>query len=127
MASFISNSLLNDMADAGVSSNLTARVHSASPGTSGTSSRIGTSTATLTASSWGNASGGDVTYNDDAGLWRHRQRHQPECLAHINLEFSGNTTFKFWVDLVSPVAVTAGGDFTANTGTIELQGSSVSS
>lgn len=126
MASFISNSLLNDMADAGVSSNLTARVHSASPGTSGTASRIGTSTATLTASSWGNASGGDVTYNDDAGFGVIDSATN-RTVTHISIWNSGNNTFKFWVDLVSSVAVTAGGDFTANTGTIELQGSSVSS
>ena len=126
MASFISDSMLNDMADGGVSSNLTARAHSASPGNSGTSSRIGTSTATLTASNWGNASGGDVTYNDDADFGVIDSGNN-RTVTHISIWNAANTAFKFWVDMDSSVAVTAGGEFTVNTGTIELQGSSVSS
>ena len=58
----------NRVADYISASDLTIRVHSADPGTAGTTSRIGSAVATLTAANWSAGSGGAVQYDAAVAL-----------------------------------------------------------
>ena len=125
MASYASNALLNRMADHATSTAMTVRIHTAIPGNSGTTSRIGTIEGNLAAASWGNASGsGDVSYDADVALGVIDSASN-QTVTHVSI-WEGST-FQWWADLSSATTVTAGGTLTITSGTIRLDGSSVSS
>ena len=64
----LSDSELNRIADYIVASAMTCRIHTADPGTSGTTARIGSLSQNLAAANWSNGSGGDVQYNADVSF-----------------------------------------------------------
>ena len=115
----LSNTELNRMADDIVSAALTCRAHSGDPGANGTNNRIGTASAALAAASWSNAINGDVTYNA-AATFGVLDAANAQTVTYYSI-FRGNA-FVASEAMDAPVAVTTGGTFSIDTGTIILNG-----
>lgn len=125
MASYVSNDCLNRMADEATSTAMTVRIHTAIPGNAGTENRVGTIEGSLSAASWGNANGtGDVSYDADVALGVIDAANN-QTVTHVST-WEGSD-FQWWADLATARTVTAGGTLTISSGTIRLDGSSVSS
>ena len=116
----LSTTELNRIANNIVASNLTLRLHSADPGASGTTARIGSLSRTLAAASWNNASNGDVTYTRDVDFGV-LDAARSQTVTHYSLWRGG--TFVARERLESPVTVTSGGTFKINASTIVINGS----
>ena len=119
----VSTFLLNKMSDAAVNAAWTARVHTGDPGNNGTSARIsGASTPSMAASNWSNASSGDVTYNAPLAFGV-IDSSNARTLSWLSFYEGGSWVGNIEID--PAVAVVAGGTFTLNTGTIDLNGMTV--
>ena len=115
--------LLNKMADAAVNAAWTARAHTGNPGNNGTSNRIsGSATPAMAASNWGAAAAGDVTYGVDLrfGVVDSAAARTVNWLSfYEGNNWTGN------IEISPEVAVVAGGTFTVNSGTIDMNGMTV--
>ena len=116
----LSDTELNRIADYIVASAMTCRIHTADPGTSGTTARIGSLSQNLAAATWSNGSGGDVQYNADVSFGV-VDAAAAQAVTHYSL-WRGND-FVGRGALSATVSVTAGGTFKINTGTIDINGS----
>ena len=115
----LSNTEINRLADNIVASALTCRAHSGDPGANGTNNRIGTASAALAAANWSNAVNGDVTYNAAANFGV-LDAGSAQTVSYYVI-FRG-TAYVSDGAINPPVAVTAGGTFSIDTGTIVLNG-----
>ena len=112
---------LNRVADEIVVSDLTLYANVGAPGANGTANRItGAPTVTLAASSWSNASAGDVTYNANADFGVLDGTNN-QTVSHYSV--FRTTAFVASESLSASVTVIAGGTFRINTGTIAINGS----
>ena len=117
----LSGTELNRVANDITSSAMTSRVHSANPGTNGTTARIGTAEADLAAADWSAGSGGDSDYDADAE-YGVLDSGAERTVSHYSI-WRGNA-FVGSEALDAAVVVAAGGTFKINTGTISVQLSS---
>ena len=116
----VSSFLLNKMADAAVDDDWTARAHTGNPGNNGASNRItGAPTPTLTAANWTAASAGDTNYGADLAFGV-LDSGTARSVTWLSLYEGGSWVGNIEMD--ATVVVAAGGTFTVNSGTIDLNG-----
>ena len=120
MASYVSDDTLNIAVDAITDQTVQVRVHSGSPGNSGTSNRIGSASVDHPASEWTAGAGGVAETNTDSAFGV-LDSSNSQTVTHYSLWAS--TTFLSWGDLASSVTVAAGESFTINSGTVEFRAS----
>ena len=116
----LSTNELNRIADAIVASDLTCRIHSASPGANGTSNRVGTLTQTLSAGNWTDAAAGGVTYKNDVNFGV-VDATTGRTITHLSI-WRGSTYIAD-AQLSAAVSVGAGSTFRVVGNTIRLNGS----
>ena len=114
----LSNPELNRLADSISASDLTCYPHTGAPGANGTTNRVGTG-QTLAASSWSDASGGDITY-EQAVNFGVLDATQSRTYTHFTL-FRGNA-FVAWGTFQAATQITAGGTFSAAANTLRILG-----
>ena len=118
----LSTTELNRASDYSVASAMTCRIHTADPGVNGTTSRIGALSEDLAVADWSAASAGDVQYDADLDFG---VLHASNNITVSHYSLWRGASFVARGALASNVAVTAGGTFKINSGTIEIDYSSV--
>ena len=123
MASNTSDAELNVGVNAITAVAMTCRLHDGIPGNNGTANRIGSLTQNMAASSWSAASGGDSSY-DAAVNFGVVDSNSAQTVTHYSRWVGG--AYRAWGSITS-TAVPAGDEFSINSGTIQVNGESVSS
>ncbi len=118
MASYASNSLLNIAANAATASAITVRLHTGTPGNSGTANQVSGASVSVAANGWTAASGGvsETTADTSFGVL---SATASTTVTHYSL-WQGST-FLGWADLTSSVTVAANEAFSLVGGTVEVQ------
>ena len=117
MASYMSNYCLNLAADHVTNRTIQLRAHSASPGNSGTGSRIGTADVDVAASGWGPAASGSSDINADAAFGV-LSTTGSNTVSYISKWDGAN--FLGHVTMSTNVVVPANDSFTLNSGQVSV-------
>ena len=124
MASYMSNSALNDAANDATSGTISIRLHDGAPGNSGTSNRIGSIEEDVAAAGWTAAASGvsETTADTNFGVLDASNSVDVEAYSLWD-----GSTFKGWADVFQPgtttvgVTVAAGRTFTLSAGTVQFE------